>query len=85
MPVSVFLLTICIFVFILNILYYKSTKHPWKNGILGTISGPVFLIPCFLILQSLGFSVWINYSSLLFSAVFGIPGVLMCAVYTICF
>lgn len=85
MPVSVFLLTICIFIMILNIMYYKFTKHPWRNGIFGTFSGPIFLIPSCLILQGLGFSALINYGSLLFSAVFGIPGVMMIIIYTICF
>lgn len=83
MPVTYFLYTICFILFIINVMYLKSTKHPWKSGFLGGISGVLALIPTQFLLGYFGFSFAINYLTILLSVLLGIPGVILCGIYTV--
>lgn len=85
MPIAYLLYSVCIIILIINIMYYKSTKYPWRNGLIGSIGGIVIMIPTQLILQYLGFSLMINYFTLAVSLLLGIPGVIIMGVYTIFF
>lgn len=76
---------ICIILLIINFMYYKSTKHPFKYAFVGGVSGMVFLIPAVFALQYFGIQLAINYSTLILSALLGIPGVILTGIYTIFF
>lgn len=83
MPITYLLYTACCIIAIINIWYCKSTKHPWKSGFLGGVSGILALIPAQFLLGYFGFSFAINLMTMLLSLLLGIPGVILCAVYTI--
>ena len=85
MPVEYLLYTICIFLFIINVMYYKSTKNPWRNGLIAGASGVICFFPVQMLLQYLGFSLAINYFTLALSVLLGIPGVILMGIYTVFF
>lgn len=83
MAINHFIYTICFILFIINILYCKNIRHPWKSGFLGSISGILALIPATFLLHYFGFALTVNLFTMVLSAILGIPGVILCSIYTI--
>lgn len=85
MSIETLFYTICIILFIINIMYYKSTKNPIKKGLIGAASGIAAMIPTGLFMSMAGLPLALNYTTLLLSALLGIPGVILLVIYTVFF
>ncbi len=85
MSLTVLMYLIGAFLLILNVMYLKSCKNPVLKGIYGVLSGVVAAIPTGFVLSALGYAYTINYLTLAIGALLGIPGVILSAVYVLCF
>lgn len=83
MPVVYLIYSFCIIILFINIWYYKSTKHPWRNGIIGSAAGIAVMIPTQMVLEYFSFPFILNYFTIAISLLLGIPGVILSVIYTI--
>ena len=79
------LYTLCIIIFIINVMYFKKRENKWRTAIIGMGSGVAALIPLHFLLQMSGIMLAINYFTILVSMVLGIPGVILMIIYTVLF
>ncbi len=83
MELKVIFYFVCACLVVMNFYYFKSTKHFIKTCAISGVSGLIALIPTGLVCSYLALPFAINYSTILISAILGIPGVFMTLIYTL--